>query len=94
VIKSFGDAQTEALFSDRFVREFQGFARQAKRKLEMLNAASRIDDLLLPPSNRLEKLRGNLAAFHSIRINDQWRATFKWLDGHAYDVRILDYHRG
>jgi hypothetical protein len=61
VIKSFGDRQTEDLFRDRFVRDFQGFARPAKRKLEMLNAASRVDDLLTPPSNRLEKLKGRLA---------------------------------
>jgi proteic killer suppression protein len=92
VINSFGDRQTEALFDDRFVREFQGFARSAKRKLEMLSAASRLDDLLVPPSNRLEKLRGDLGAFHSIRVNDQWRVIFKWIDGHAYDARIVDYH--
>jgi proteic killer suppression protein len=92
VLKSFGDRQTEALFDDRFVREFQSFARPAKRKLEMLSAASRLDDLLVPPSNRLEKLRGDLGAFHSIRVNDQWRVIFKWIDGHAYDVRIVDYH--
>jgi proteic killer suppression protein len=92
VIKSFGDKQTEDLFRDRFVREFQGFARAAKRKLEMLNAAGRIDDLLVPPSNRLEKLKGDLAAFHSIRINDQWRLIFRWIDGHAHDARVVDYH--
>jgi proteic killer suppression protein len=92
VIKSFGDRQTEALFGDRFVREFQGFARPAKRKLEMLHAANRIDDLHVPPSNRLERLRGDLAAFHSIRINDQWRVIFKWIAGHAHDVRVVDYH--
>jgi proteic killer suppression protein len=60
VIKSFGDKPTEALLGDRFVREFQGVARLAKRKLEMLNAANRLDDLHVPPSNRLEKLQGNL----------------------------------
>jgi proteic killer suppression protein len=92
VIKSLGDRQTEDLFRDRFVRDFQGFARPAKRKLEMLNAASRVDDLLVPPSNRLEKLKGRLAEFYSIRINDQWRVIFKWVDGHAYDARIVDYH--
>jgi proteic killer suppression protein len=92
VIKSSGDRQTEALFDDRFIREFQGFARPAKRKLEMLGAASRLDDLLVPPSNRLEKLRGNLGAFHSIRVNDQWRVIFQWIDGHAHAVRIVDYH--
>lgn len=92
MIKSLGDRQTEDLFRDRFVRDFQGFARPAKRKLEMLNAASRVDDLLVPPSNRLEKLKGRLAEFYSIRINDQWRVIFKWVDGHAYDARIVDYH--
>ncbi len=92
MIKSFGDKQTEALCGDRFVREFQGVARSAKRKLEMLNAASRLDDLLVPPSNRLEKLQGSLSEFYSIRINDQWRITFKWIDGHAHAVRLTDYH--
>ena len=92
MIKSFGDVSTEDLFRDRFVREFQGFARPAKRKLEMLNAAGRMDDLLAPPSNRLEKLRGNLSTFHSIRINDHWRVIFKWIDGAAYEVSIVDYH--
>ena len=92
MIKSFGDRQTAALFGDRFVREFQGFARSAKRKLEMLNAASRLDDLLVPPSNRLEKLQGDLSEFYSIRINDQWRVAFKWVEGHAHEVRVTDYH--
>ena len=77
---------------DRFVREFQGVARSAKRKLEMLSAASRLDDLLVPPSNRLEKLQGNLSEFYSIRINDQRRITFKWINGHAHEVRVTDYH--
>ena len=92
MIKSFGDRLTETLFGDRFVREFQGVARSAKRKLEMLNAASRLDDLLVPPSNRLEKLQGNLGEFYSIRINDRWRIVFMWIDGHAHEVRVTDYH--
>jgi proteic killer suppression protein len=92
VIKSFGDKPTEALFEDRFVREFQGVARSAKRKLEMLNAANRLDDLLVPPSDRLEKLQGNLSEFYPIRINDQWRITFKWTNRHAHEVRVTDYH--
>lgn len=93
VIRSFGDRQTEALFNDELVREFQGlFARPAKRKLEALNAASRLEDLTVPPSNRLEKLRGDLREFHSIRINDQWRVIFKWIDGEPREVRIIDYH--
>lgn len=89
---SFGDERTEALFRDEFVAAFQGFARSAKRKLEAVNAASRLEDLAVPPANRLEKLKGDLAAFHSIRVNDQWRVIFQWGDGHAYEVTIVDYH--
>ena len=92
MIRSFGDRRTEALFRDEFVRPFQGVARPAKRKLESLNAASRLEDLLVPPSNRLEKLKGNLKDFYSIRINDQWRVIFKWIDGEPHEVRIVDYH--
>lgn len=92
MIQSFGDKRSEALFDDAFVADFQGFARSAKRKLEAINAASRLEDLHLPPSNRLEKLKGDRKAFHSIRINDQWRVIFKWIDGHAHEVAIVDYH--
>lgn len=92
MIRSFGDKRSEALFFDEFVREFQGIARPAKRKLEAINAASRLEDLSVPPSNRLERLRGDLAGFHSVRINDQYRVIFKWLDGAASEVRIVDYH--
>ena len=92
MIKSFRDKRTEALFGDRFVPEFQGIARPAKRKLVILNAASRLDDLRVPPSNRLEKLQGGLSEFYSIRVNDQWRIVFKWIDGHAYEVAVADYH--
>jgi toxin HigB-1 len=92
MIRSFGDKQTEILFDDAFVREFQGVASRAKRKLEMVNAASRLSDLAVPPSNHLERLRGAWKDFHSVRINDQWRVVFRWVDGDAYDVRIVDYH--
>lgn len=92
MIKSFGDRRTERLFLDHVVKDFRGFARRAKRKLEALHAASRLADLRVPPSNRLEKLKGGLKAYHSIRINDQWRVIFKWIDGHAHEVRIVDYH--
>jgi proteic killer suppression protein len=71
VIKSFGEERTERLFRDAVVREFQGVARRAKRKLEALHAAARLEDLRVPPSNRLEKLHGDLKEFYSIRINDQ-----------------------
>ena len=92
MIRSFGDKQTEALFADRFVGQFQGIARRAKRKLEAVHAASRLEDLKVPPSNRLEKLTGGLKDFHSIRVNDQWRVIFKWLAGDAHEVRVIDYH--
>jgi proteic killer suppression protein len=92
VIKSFGDKRTESLFLDAFVPAFQGVARAAKRKLEMVNGAARLDDLRFPPANRLEKLKGDLRDFYSIRINDQWRVIFRWHESDAHDVRIVDYH--
>ena len=92
MIRSFGDRQTRELFADTFVPQFQDVARRAKRKLEALNAASRLDDLNVPPSNRLEKLKGSLKGFHSIRVNDQWRLIFRWYNGDALEVRIVDYH--
>jgi proteic killer suppression protein len=92
MIRSFGDKQTESLFDDAFVPGFQAIARRAKRKLEALNAASHLTDLTVPPSNNLERLKGDLSGFHSIRINDQWRVVFRWDDGDAYGVRIMDYH--
>lgn len=92
MIRSFGDKPTEALFRDERVRQFSGFARAAKRKLEAIHAASRLEDLTIPPSNRLEKLKGDLKDFHSIRINDQWRVIFKWIKGEPHAVRIVDYH--
>ena len=92
MIRSFGDKRTAALFWDERVRQFEGIARTAKRKLEALNAASRLEDLTIPQSNRLEKLKGNLKDFYSIRINDQWRVIFKWINGEPHEVRIVDYH--
>ena len=77
LIKSFGDGKTEKLFNDEFVKKFQRFEDRAKRKLESLKAASSLDDLKMPQSNRLEKLLGNLRDFYSIRINDQWRLVFR-----------------
>jgi proteic killer suppression protein len=92
MIRSFGDEATQALFQDERVRQFAGIARVAKRKLEAVNAANRLEDLTVPPSNRLEKLKGNLKEFYSIRINAQWRVIFKWIEGEPHEVRILDYH--
>jgi len=92
VIRSFGDKETRALFADEMVGKFQGVARRAKRKLEAIDAASRLEDLAVPPSNRLEKLKGDLEGFYSIRVNDRLRVIFKWQAGDAREVRIVDYH--
>lgn len=92
MIRSFGDKRTERLFRDQRVPDFEGFARRAKRKLEAVHAAARLEDLRVPPSNRLELLKGDLKGYNSIRINDQWRLVFRWIDGDAHAVRIVDYH--
>jgi proteic killer suppression protein len=68
--------------------------RQALRKLLILDAAERVEDLRVPPGNRLERLKGNRGGQYSIRINDQWRICFRWSNGQASDVEIVDYHRG
>ena len=91
MIRSFGDRKTRALFEDEIVRAFHGFADRAKRKLVAIHVAGRLEDLRVPPSNRLEKLRGNLEGLYSIRVNSQWRIVFRWNDGDAHDVRIVDY---
>lgn len=92
MIKSFYDKETEALFDDRPVRRFRAFERPARRKLYYLHRARTLQDLLVPPGNRLEALGGNRDGQYSIRINDQWRICFKWLEGDAYEVEIVDYH--
>jgi proteic killer suppression protein len=91
VIRSFSDRDTERLFEDKFVRRFTAVERIARRKLQLLDAVDRLDDLRVPPGNRLEALSGNRRGQFSIRINDQWRICFRWLDG-PYDVEIVDYH--
>lgn len=92
MIKSFRSPEAEALFQDQPVPRFRSIERPARRKLLYLNQARVIRDLLVPPGNRLEALRGDRKGQHSIRINEQWRICFRWLDGHAYDVEIVDYH--
>jgi toxin HigB-1 len=91
VIRSFRDRDTERLFNDFAVRRFGAFERIARRKLQLLDTATKLDELRVPPGNRLETLRGNRAGQYSIRINDQWRICFRW-DGDAQDVEIVDYH--
>lgn len=92
MIRSFADKDTQRLFNDERVRRYQAFERQARRKLLLLDAASSLDDLRVPPGNHLEALSGNRAGQHSIRINKQWRICFRWENGDACDVEIVDYH--
>lgn len=94
MIRSFRCRETAALFEGRAVApRLRAFERVARRKLEMLHAAADLEDLRVPPGNRLEALRGDCAGQHSIRINDRWRLCFVWRDGHAEEVEIVDYHR-
>ena len=92
MIRSFKCRNTEALFDDRAVRRFRAFERVARRRLLYLHQARRLDDLRVPPGNRLEALKGRRKGEHSIRINDQWRICFRWHRGDAFDVEIVDYH--
>lgn len=93
MIKSFKCKETEKLFTGKFSRKIpQDIQRVAARKLEMLAAASEINSLRIPPSNRLERLKGEKSGQYSLRINDQWRICFIWKRGDAHDVEIVDYH--
>lgn len=93
MIKSFADADTQRLFRRERVRRFPAaLLRTMLRKLGLVDAAEELADLRVPPGNRLEKLRGDRAGQHSIRVNDQWRICFRWKDGDAFDVEIVDYH--
>ena len=92
MIRSFRCAETERLFRRLPSRRFRSFQRVALRKLVILDSASTLDDLRIPPANRLEKLKGDRKGQHSMRINDQWRVCFRWRDGDAHDVEIVDYH--
>lgn len=93
MIQSFADRDTERLFRRERVRRFPvELQRVMLRKLGLVDAAELLDDLRVPPGNRLEKLKGDRAGQHSIRVNDQWRICFRWKDGNAYDVQIADYH--
>ena len=92
MIRSFRSRDTEALFNDLGVPRFRSIERVARRKLLYLHRARRLEDLRVPPGNRLEGLKGDRKGQYSIRINDQWRICFAWKDGDAYDVEIIDYH--
>ena len=92
MIQSFACEDTQALFAGQKVRRFVNIRTVAERKLQMINCAVRLDDLRVPPNNRLEVLRGDRRGQFSIRINDQWRICFRFENGHAFDVEIVDYH--
>ena len=94
MLKSFGSKETERIWkglrSSKIPMEIQ---KAGRRKLRMLNNSVDLNDLRIPPSNRLEKLSGKMKAYYSIRINDQWRIIFIWQNGHAYEVEVVDYHK-
>jgi len=96
MIESFGDKETEDLFHGRKSRRILMFppdiVSSALRKLDMLNAVRRLEDLRCPPGNRLEALKGNLKGFYSIRVNNQWRIIFHWDENIAQKVSLTDYH--
>ena len=96
MIKTFADSRTEDIYhgvrSARVRRLPADIAQAAVEKLDILGAATDLNDLRTPPGNRLEKLKGDLAGFHGIRVNVQWRIIFKWSAGNATDVQLIDYH--
>jgi len=93
VIKTFNCKETENIFNRNFSKKFaQNIQRVALRKLRMINRAEILNDLKVPPANRLEALRGKRKGQYSIRINDQWRICFKWKEGEVHNVEIVDYH--
>jgi proteic killer suppression protein len=92
MIRSFKCSDTEALSKGDHVRRFVNIAKVARRKLRQLEIAGRLDDLKVPPGNRLKALKGKRSGQYSIRINNQWRVCFRWTDADAEDVEIVDYH--
>jgi toxin HigB-1 len=93
MIQSFRCKKTEALFNGRSGdRKWRSFERVARRKLLMVDGANSLNDLKSPPANHLEALKKDRRGQHAIRINDQWRVCFAWVDGHAHDAEIVDYH--
>ncbi len=93
MIRTFRDRESERVWTGEGSRRLPGDIQQvARRKLRMLNNAQTLDDLRVPPANRLEALRGDRRGQHSIRVNQQWRICFVWRDGHTHDVEIVDYH--
>jgi proteic killer suppression protein len=93
MIVSFGSKDTQKIWNGEKVKSLPGEIQDVgRRKLRMLNNSQSVIDLRIPPANRLEKLKGDLNEFYSIRINDQWRIIFRWNNGNAENVEIIDYH--
>jgi proteic killer suppression protein len=96
MIETFGNALAEGLFDDKRTKATRAFPpdlhRVARRKLLYLHEAAQLKDMRVPPGNRLESRKGKLLEFHSIRFNDQWRVVFRWQNGNAFDVQVVDYH--
>ena len=93
MIISFPEKSTKKIWDGEWVKGYSIDVQDtARRKLRMLNNSFDIKDLMIPPSNRLEKLKGNLKDFYSIRVNDQWRLIFRWTNGNAPIVELIDYH--
>lgn len=93
MIRSFSDKNAERIWGEQFVKSIdRRIQRAVLRKLEALHAAAEVEDLRIPPGNRLELLKGDRAGQHSIRVNDQWRICFRWKNGGADDVELVDYH--
>ena len=92
MIKSFKNKETEDLFNDLPVARYKALERPARRKLLYLHRARVLRDLAAPPGNRLEALKGDRTGQHRIRINERWRICFRWEEGSAFDVEIVDYH--
>jgi len=93
MIASFRDREAAMIWEGRRSRHLPGDIQAVVlRKLRLLNGAMRLDDLRVPPGNRLEALHGERRGQHSIRVNDQWRICFRWRDGHAHEVEVVDYH--
>ncbi|MCA9981597.1 MAG: type II toxin-antitoxin system RelE/ParE family toxin [Anaerolineales bacterium] len=94
MIKSFRDGKTEDIFRGRRVRRLDSkLAEKARRRLELLNAAVRLEDMYFPPSNQLHALQGFQPTRYAVRVNQQWRITFEWHEGDAFDVYFEDYHK-
>lgn len=93
MIASFGDKRTEQIFNGEIVKKLGvDLQNKALRRLKYIEAAEKIEDLMIPPSNKLEKKKEDLKDFYAIWVNTQWRVIFKWIDGAAHEVQLVDYH--